>query len=492
MVYISKLRALTSLLARSPFSIFMPGDLHELHLYCGWTIFVFGVTHSVAHLVRWANQGNLYLLFHHFSGVSGFLILVSLVLICIPMMIYKERVKYEIRKSLHYFFLLFAFALCFHTSPKSVPNGGFSAYVFGTILVLYFLDSIYCIFFMSEKIETTKFDVLPTGVRVTMKVSDFFQKNGAQGGYCYVCIPWVDKFQWHAFSLFENPSEPQERQIFLQRAGDWTNKVHRYLQRDTVRPAWIQGPFPSPYASAEDYDNQILVASGIGITPALSVIRAHKDSRRINLIWAVRDRHLLEFFLRHLYLDHNGWNLIFYTGKEPLREEEVEIFTNTNLCILFGRPKLGELIPNIIYGIELGVGLPERYVPEVKKVAAETMAEMFDDEYSIDTKQLEAISEIAAKQGYEMKPLISTEESLENESKSHGRRSDAIMTHLDLGFKPWEEHLKAHEYVKSLNRENVISTWGMLYCGGAKVLETDLRKVSDRYKIDLHVESFGW
>jgi hypothetical protein len=152
---------------------------------------------------------------------------------------------------------------------------------------------------MSEKIETTKFDVLPSGVQMTMAVSEFFQKNGGHGGYCYVCFPWVDiKTQWHAFSLFENPVNPQERQIFLQKAGDWTCKVHAILQRDTVHPAWIQGPFPGPYASAEEYDNQILVASGIdGITPALSVIRAQKDSRRINLIWTVRDRHLLSFFL---------------------------------------------------------------------------------------------------------------------------------------------------------------------------------------------------
>jgi hypothetical protein len=185
---------------------------------------------------------------------------------------------------------------------------------------------------MSEKIETTKFDVLPSGVQMTMAVSEFFQKNGGHGGYCYVCFPWVDiKTQWHAFSLFENPVNPQERQIFLQKAGDWTCKVHAILQRDTVHPAWIQGPFPGPYASAEEYDNQILVASGIdGITPALSVIRAQKDSRRINLIWTVRDRHLLSFFLRHLYLDNSGWNLIFYTGSEPLENSEIEIFTNTN------------------------------------------------------------------------------------------------------------------------------------------------------------------
>jgi ferric-chelate reductase len=415
------------------------------------------------------------------------------------MIIWKEKIKYEIRKSLHYFFLLFAFALCFHTSPKSVPNGGFTAYVFGTILVWYFLDASYCTFFMSEKIETTKFDVLPNGVQMTMTVSKFFQKNGGQGGYCYVCFPWVDKTQWHAFSLFENPVNPQERQIFLQKGGDWTGKVHEILQRDTVRPAWIQGPFPSPYDSAEEYDNQILVASGIGITPALSVIRAHKDSRRINLIWAVRDRHLLSFFLRHLYLDNSGWNLLFYTGSEPLEKSEIEIFTNTNVCIIHGRrPELPQIIVNIVYGIESGRGLPERYIPDIKREASTKMAEMVGDDECVSTQKLQDISNWAGQNGFQMQEFESSAISqprseFDSRSQHRRRKSDVIMKHLDIGFKPWESHPEAHRFVKQLSKDNIaMPTWGMLYCGGAKAVENDLRKVSDRYQIDLHVESFGW
>jgi hypothetical protein len=31
----------------------------------------------------------------------------------------------------------------------------------------------------------------------------------------------------------------------------------------------------------------------------------------------------------------------------------------------------------------------------------------------------------------------------------------------------------------------------MLYCGGAKVLENELQTISDKYHLDLHIESFG-
>jgi hypothetical protein len=55
-----------------------------------------------------------------------------------------------------------------------------------------------------------------------------------------------------------------------------------------MRPVWVQGPFPSPYSKAIDFDNLILVASGIGITPAMAVLEHHRE-RRVNLIWIVRE-----------------------------------------------------------------------------------------------------------------------------------------------------------------------------------------------------------
>jgi ferric-chelate reductase len=356
LVFLSKLRATGCFLVKSPIAIHMYEDSHELHVYCGWTILYCSGVHGIFHTCRWANQGNLNLLYQHFSGISGLIIMSSCLLICLPMTIFKNRIRYEIRKGLHYFFVLFALALCFHTPRSAIPNGGFSGYVFATISIWYLLDCAYCLFFVTEKIDTTKFSVMPTGVKMTMIVSARFQKAGNHGGVCYVCLPWISKYQWHAFSLFENPRNPMaEREIFIQKSGDWTCQVHCTLQRETVRPAWVQGPFPSPYSNADAYDNQILVDSGIGITPALSVIRAHKDTRRINLIWICRDESLLKFILQHLYLDHQGWNLIFYTGKSKLGVTNADVLPNSKVCIIEGRPKLPHLIPNIIFGIEVSL-----------------------------------------------------------------------------------------------------------------------------------------
>ena len=63
---------------------------------------------------------------------------------------------------------------------------------------------------------------------------------------------------------------------------------------------------------------------------------------------------LYRFFLDHMYLEHGGWNLIFYTGKKQLTldAEEWSNVHSSNCRIVKGRPDLSYLVPNIIFGNE--------------------------------------------------------------------------------------------------------------------------------------------
>ena len=183
-----------------------------------------------------------------------------------------------------------------------------------------------------------------------MSVSDRFQRNLNSGGYGYVMFEWIDKYQWHAFSLYENPLDKSIRHVFIASIGDWTRTLHQKIESfaATARPVWISGPFPSPYNNAFNYDNMILVAAGIGITPALSVIEAFKQFRRVNLIWAVRDASMLIFFLENAKLDEKGLNLIFYTGKDHLPETITNFNVHAHVKIIKECPSLSYVILNNI------------------------------------------------------------------------------------------------------------------------------------------------
>lgn len=257
LVFLSKCKATINFLEGTRLTLYMWHDMHALHIYCGHYIAFDVWVHTLFHLIRWGTAGNISLLWTHPTGVSGLVVVLATPLITLPMLYMKTTLPYEVRKALHYLFYVFAVGMCFHVPASGVPNGGFLPYVLGACIVIYFLDAMYIEMFMTEKIETTTFHVLPSGVQMTMAVSSRFQSRFEKGGYAYVCLPWVSRNQWHAFSLFKDPVDSNRRQVFMQKSGDWSSAVHSALQRNTVRPIIVQGPFCSPYQSAMLYDNQV-------------------------------------------------------------------------------------------------------------------------------------------------------------------------------------------------------------------------------------------
>jgi hypothetical protein len=357
----------------------------------------------------------------------------------------------------------------------------------------------------------------------------------------------------------------------MQKTGNWTNAVHEALQRNTVRPVWVCGPFASPYGQAKFFDNQILVASGIGITPALSVIRsnAQKPSRRINLIWVTRDPHMLEFYIEHLVLDNTGWNLIFYTGKEPLNPVISELHKSSGVEILTGRPELADLIPSIIHSIESEKIVldedPGCRKCEVIKVLLSRLLELDmlkGKMYALaDDDKLSTLRSLADDLGYQLSDLFrhilecddiafkkSTPPAASNENakkeahvtasliesgaghtaedflniiRKFGENNDPMTLEKYLEkealarkrtvaaaeakglrfsllsmdkHKPWEKGEETEKAIKFCKHqeEAVLSTWGMLYCGGAPAVEKQLKEISKKYKIALNTESFSW
>lgn len=113
-----------------------------------------------------------------------------------------------------------------------------------------------------------------------------------------------------------------------------------------------------------DSENLVAVASGIGVTPAISLIQQYSNTcRRLNLIWICRDPGLIEHFLHNVDFGCDGYILIYYTGKERslVLGDDVPL----NIFIFHGRPNLERTISGIIVSIAAGACLPEHLLESV-------------------------------------------------------------------------------------------------------------------------------
>ena len=61
------------------------------------------------------------------------------------------------------------------------------------------------------------------------------------------------------------------------------------------------------------------------------------------------------------------------------------------------------------------------------------------------------------------------------------------------GFHPWVEDESQERCVKRLREDNnIMSSWGIMYCGGSEPVIKALRGISHDYNLDLHIDSFKW
>ena len=154
-VFASKCRATLNFVTKTPLSLFIPElctDSHTCHSYAGHFIAYSSCVHTIFHILRWIDQGKMLLLVNSTTGLTGLLSIMVLPFIAVLMM--HTRIKayfnYEIRKTFHYLYYIFALSLCFHVPISRFPNGGFLAPIIGTVLIWYTMDVIYVILFVSS------------------------------------------------------------------------------------------------------------------------------------------------------------------------------------------------------------------------------------------------------------------------------------------------------------------------------------------------------
>ncbi|CAN0405309.1 unnamed protein product, partial [Hapterophycus canaliculatus] len=108
------------------------------------------------------------------------------------------------------------------------------------------------------------------------------------GSFIYVNCPTISRSEWHPFSIIHVPGDTPKAAFYVEAVGDWTKKLFR-LGLDSRLPLWITAAQPSLMERSIYYDNLVLVCTGAGITPGVSIIERFATKKNIHLIWITRD-----------------------------------------------------------------------------------------------------------------------------------------------------------------------------------------------------------
>jgi len=306
-IFLTKCRTLIHFLSKTFLSELVDfRELHDLHKYFGIFMTVDATVHSVFHISRWGVRNELWLLHAHPTGWSGLYTWVMLALIVFPFWFpfLRKRIPFEYRKPLHYLALPWLILLTFHQYPRMFIS-------FWCIFCFYVLDFLVSFLILTHRIENPEFHPVGQGTAILFDVPPSMQGYQA-GQYAYINIPWISKHEWHPFSLIASSEGHTKASFYILTAGDWTETLFKRALVHRDKPVmWIHGPHPSPFDASLNFNKLFLLATGVGITPAVSVIEEFYRHREIYLIWSCRDVYMIEFFLKQLGRVHSK---VFFTG----------------------------------------------------------------------------------------------------------------------------------------------------------------------------------
>lgn len=163
-------------------------------------------------------------------------------------------------------------------------------YFVGLPLIFYVLDS----FFRRVKVANYKAEVVHLEnhkdgendlvVQMVVRNPNFVYQPGQ---YAEINIPEISKSEWHPFTIASAPSngtnskEYGHVEFFIKSSGKWTSALYELASRNPnnqylngtkiIAEVGLRGPFGAPAQNYNDFDHLVVVGSGIGVTPLLSI-----------------------------------------------------------------------------------------------------------------------------------------------------------------------------------------------------------------------------
>lgn len=258
------------------------------------TLFIWGINNHIQDQVwKWQNTGRIY--------VAGEITLITGLVIWITSLPQIRRRKFEIFYYTHHLYILFFVFFLFHAGDRHFYMVFPGLFLFGIDKILRIIQSRTETCVVSARILPCKSVelTLPKDQRLKYKPTSVV----------YVKIPRISRFQWHAFSLISSSSvDDKTMTIVVKCDKSWTRSLYDMISTEREGESdqlkcisiAVEGPYGPTSMDFLRYDQLLLIAGGIGITPLLSILQEinsmQNNSRlrcpaRIQLIHVMKKSH---------------------------------------------------------------------------------------------------------------------------------------------------------------------------------------------------------
>lgn len=318
---------------------FIPLD-HALdfHILLGWLVFIFGLAHTVFHLLNYVyHPSNVWDQYGIAPWITGGVLLLCYIIMYPAVIRNVKSGHFEIFWTTHHMFPIFLGSCIIHGRGWFGPN--FWYWFIGPGL-------FYAVERTFREIGSRKPVTLLSCVHMDkvfvleLARSGPFAKEMKEGQYCFIMCPYISKSEWHPFTISSAPQEESVTfHIRMQGKGSWTRELQEYLKLmspvrngayckfmtnqgteqvqgkvfgpDTNPIFRIHGPLSAPTQHLPEYCADMIIGSGIGVTPLcaslnsivhhrwrLFVGKAYPDDATFWWVCAYQDIDSFRWFLR--------------------------------------------------------------------------------------------------------------------------------------------------------------------------------------------------
>ena len=344
------------------------------HMFLGYWTFFDVLVHFFGHLVN--NWSALFNLYSSLVGISG-AGLTGLFIIITTLAHFRHK---------WYNLFIFGHYLTYLWLPLSVVHVPNQYQWYIPIILLIIFDKMMLHWYYQNSLMTIE----DTTTIVSQNICNLSVLRGHAkikvGGYYLICIPSINSIEWHPFSIASSPCDKKQISFMIRKVGDWTGKLYHHIKhtRESFQVKLI-GPFCSPAIEAVYCKKLLLIATGIGITPHISIIKHFYEKKKnsclvcpdcnklvdsklnlgIKLVWSLRDIGCLHFIFNllseiekqqeiwaekifhfEIYITGNGQKGDIDTLWTQIAITKKFIYLNKFGKLYFSRPNMNQLIEN--------------------------------------------------------------------------------------------------------------------------------------------------